>query len=214
MRSSRSALRSSESSASSEWRPSPSSRAEAAAARPPRRSSPESSIDERAARRDRAARRSEQPPERTARPRRQQAITLQRNSAHRLTSRVRESLRYCRADGAGRSTSRRSASPRSTSPAASSPPSSICSPTPTASALEDSPVRAFEAVQIGIMDSEEFENRANIADEGRRPARAHRHSRGAHRDRFLDRRRRVPRGLLQDRVGRVRERAGARRASA
>jgi acetyl-CoA acetyltransferase len=30
-------------------------------------------------------------------------------------------------------------------------------------ALEDSPVRAFDAVQIGIMDSEEFENRANIA---------------------------------------------------
>ncbi|MCU0670617.1 MAG: hypothetical protein MUF70_14905 [Myxococcota bacterium] len=30
-------------------------------------------------------------------------------------------------------------------------------------ALEDSPVRAFEAVQIGIMDSEEFENRANLA---------------------------------------------------
>lgn len=30
-------------------------------------------------------------------------------------------------------------------------------------ALEDSPVRAFEALQIGIMDSEEFENRANVA---------------------------------------------------
>ncbi len=30
-------------------------------------------------------------------------------------------------------------------------------------ALEDSPVRAFDAVQVGIMDSEEFENRANIA---------------------------------------------------
>jgi acetyl-CoA C-acetyltransferase len=30
-------------------------------------------------------------------------------------------------------------------------------------ALEDSPVRSFGAVQIGIMDSEEFENRANIA---------------------------------------------------
>ena len=30
-------------------------------------------------------------------------------------------------------------------------------------ALEHSPVRAFDAVQIGIMDSEEFENRANIA---------------------------------------------------
>ncbi|MCX5740393.1 MAG: beta-ketoacyl synthase N-terminal-like domain-containing protein, partial [Proteobacteria bacterium] len=30
-------------------------------------------------------------------------------------------------------------------------------------ALEDSPVRAFEAVQIGVMDSEEFENRANLA---------------------------------------------------
>jgi acetyl-CoA C-acetyltransferase len=31
------------------------------------------------------------------------------------------------------------------------------------SALEDSRVRSFDAVQIGIMDSEEFENRANIA---------------------------------------------------
>ncbi|MDX1648541.1 MAG: beta-ketoacyl synthase N-terminal-like domain-containing protein [Myxococcota bacterium] len=30
-------------------------------------------------------------------------------------------------------------------------------------ALEDSRVRAFDAVQVGIMDSEEFENRANIA---------------------------------------------------
>ena len=30
-------------------------------------------------------------------------------------------------------------------------------------ALEDSPVRSFEAMQIGIMDSEEFENRANVA---------------------------------------------------
>jgi acetyl-CoA acetyltransferase len=30
-------------------------------------------------------------------------------------------------------------------------------------AIEDSPIRAFEALQIGIMDSEEFENRANIA---------------------------------------------------
>ncbi len=30
-------------------------------------------------------------------------------------------------------------------------------------ALEDSPVRRFDAVQVGIMDSEEFENRANIA---------------------------------------------------
>jgi acetyl-CoA C-acetyltransferase len=30
-------------------------------------------------------------------------------------------------------------------------------------ALEDSPVRAFDAIQVGIMDSEEFENRANIA---------------------------------------------------
>jgi acetyl-CoA acetyltransferase len=30
-------------------------------------------------------------------------------------------------------------------------------------AIEDSPVRAFEALQIGIMDSEEFENRANLA---------------------------------------------------
>jgi acetyl-CoA acetyltransferase len=30
-------------------------------------------------------------------------------------------------------------------------------------ALEDSPVRAFEALQVGIMDSEEFENRANVA---------------------------------------------------
>ncbi len=30
-------------------------------------------------------------------------------------------------------------------------------------ALEDSPIRAFDAIQIGIMDSEEFENRANLA---------------------------------------------------
>jgi acetyl-CoA acetyltransferase len=30
-------------------------------------------------------------------------------------------------------------------------------------ALEDSPVRTFEAMQVGIMDSEEFENRANLA---------------------------------------------------
>jgi acetyl-CoA C-acetyltransferase len=30
-------------------------------------------------------------------------------------------------------------------------------------ALEDSQVRSFDAVQVGIMDSEEFENRANIA---------------------------------------------------
>ena len=30
-------------------------------------------------------------------------------------------------------------------------------------ALQDSEVREFDAVQIGIMDSEEFENRANIA---------------------------------------------------
>jgi hypothetical protein len=30
-------------------------------------------------------------------------------------------------------------------------------------ALEDSRIRSFGAVQIGIMDSEEFENRANIA---------------------------------------------------
>lgn len=30
-------------------------------------------------------------------------------------------------------------------------------------ALEDSPVRSFEAMQVGIMDSEEFENRANLA---------------------------------------------------
>jgi acetyl-CoA C-acetyltransferase len=30
-------------------------------------------------------------------------------------------------------------------------------------AVEDSPVRSFEALQIGIMDSEEFENRANLA---------------------------------------------------
>lgn len=30
-------------------------------------------------------------------------------------------------------------------------------------ALEDSPIRAFDALQIGIMDSEEFENRANLA---------------------------------------------------
>jgi acetyl-CoA acetyltransferase len=31
------------------------------------------------------------------------------------------------------------------------------------SALEDSPVRTFDAVQVGVMDSEEFENRANVA---------------------------------------------------
>src|SRR5262245_36147043 len=30
-------------------------------------------------------------------------------------------------------------------------------------ALEDSPVRSFDALQVGIMDSEEFENRANVA---------------------------------------------------
>ena len=30
-------------------------------------------------------------------------------------------------------------------------------------ALEDSTVRSFDALQVGIMDSEEFENRANIA---------------------------------------------------
>ena len=30
-------------------------------------------------------------------------------------------------------------------------------------ALQDSPVRRFDALQVGIMDSEEFENRANIA---------------------------------------------------
>jgi len=30
-------------------------------------------------------------------------------------------------------------------------------------ALEDSPIRSFDALQLGIMDSEEFENRANIA---------------------------------------------------
>lgn len=30
-------------------------------------------------------------------------------------------------------------------------------------AIEESPVRSFEALQIGIMDSEEFENRANVA---------------------------------------------------
>ena len=30
-------------------------------------------------------------------------------------------------------------------------------------AIEESPVRSFEALQIGIMDSEEFENRANLA---------------------------------------------------
>lgn len=30
-------------------------------------------------------------------------------------------------------------------------------------AIEESPVRSFEAVQIGIMDNEEFENRANLA---------------------------------------------------
>jgi len=32
-----------------------------------------------------------------------------------------------------------------------------------ARALEDSSVRSFDAVQVGVMDSEEFENRANIA---------------------------------------------------
>ena len=32
-----------------------------------------------------------------------------------------------------------------------------------ARALEDSPVRTFDALQVGIMDSEEFENRANVA---------------------------------------------------
>lgn len=31
------------------------------------------------------------------------------------------------------------------------------------SALRDSPVRTFDAVQVGVMDSEEFENRANVA---------------------------------------------------
>jgi hypothetical protein len=30
-------------------------------------------------------------------------------------------------------------------------------------ALQDSSVRSFDALQVGIMDSEEFENRANIA---------------------------------------------------
>lgn len=30
-------------------------------------------------------------------------------------------------------------------------------------ALEDSPIRSFDAMQIGVMDSEEFENRANVA---------------------------------------------------
>ena len=30
-------------------------------------------------------------------------------------------------------------------------------------ALQDSPVRRFDALQLGIMDSEEFENRANTA---------------------------------------------------
>ena len=48
-------------------------------------------------------------------------------------------------------------------------------------------------------------------DQGRRSARAHRHPRGPHRDRLLDRRRRAARGLLQDRLGRVREHARARR---
>src|SRR5262245_22030169 len=32
-----------------------------------------------------------------------------------------------------------------------------------ARALEDSPIRSFDALQVGIMDSEEFENRANVA---------------------------------------------------
>ncbi len=31
------------------------------------------------------------------------------------------------------------------------------------SALQDSPIRTFDALQIGVMDSEEFENRANVA---------------------------------------------------
>ena len=30
-------------------------------------------------------------------------------------------------------------------------------------ALQESPIRSFDAVQVGIMDAEEFENRANIA---------------------------------------------------
>jgi acetyl-CoA acetyltransferase len=30
-------------------------------------------------------------------------------------------------------------------------------------AVEDSPIRSFDAVQVGVMDSEEFENRANVA---------------------------------------------------
>jgi acetyl-CoA C-acetyltransferase len=30
-------------------------------------------------------------------------------------------------------------------------------------ALEDSPIRRFDALQVGVMDSEEFENRANVA---------------------------------------------------
>jgi len=30
-------------------------------------------------------------------------------------------------------------------------------------ALEDSPIRSFDAIQVGVMDSEEFENRANVA---------------------------------------------------
>src|SRR3990172_13291126 len=32
-----------------------------------------------------------------------------------------------------------------------------------ARALADSPIRRFDALQLGIMDSEEFENRANVA---------------------------------------------------
>jgi hypothetical protein len=64
-------------------------------------------------------------------------------------------------------------------------------------ALEDSSIRDCDAVQVGIMDSEEFENRANIAAKIA--------------DRLVDGRRRVPRGLLQDPCGGGRPRAGRRR---
>ena len=81
-------------------------------------------------------------------------------------------------------------------------------------ALEDSPVRSFDAVQIGIMDSEEFENRANIATKvadrlGLTGIPAIRSETASSTGAAA-----LPRGLLQDRLGRVRERARARAASA
>ena len=62
-------------------------------------------------------------------------------------------------------------------------------------ALEDSSVRTFDAVQIGIMDSEEFENRANIATKIADRLGTDRYPRGPIRNRVVDRRRRVPRSL-------------------